>query len=103
MQRTTSKPSQSVDQGLRCEEGHTWFQSFKLTEEECKNPKTICDCFAKSVGNTFMYWVHWDETIDSQDIIPELSPIARISSLTFPQRLTDPYVCLDPKDISYYL
>ena len=37
------------------EEGHTKSQSFKLIEEECKDLKVILDCFAKSVGSTFIY------------------------------------------------
>ena len=36
-------------------EGNTWFPSFKLTEEECKDPEVIWDHFVKFMGSASTY------------------------------------------------
>ena len=60
-------------------QGHTWFQSLKLSEEEFKDPKIIHNHFIKSMCTASTYWIHKDEllsdihqtlsdTIDSLDV-----------------------------------
>ena len=44
-------------------EGYTWFQSFKLTEEENKVPMVIPDHFAKSFGSASTYWIHQEKIL----------------------------------------
>ena len=44
------------------EEVHTWLQSFKLNEKECKIANIVYD-FAKSMGIVSAYWIHQDETL----------------------------------------
>ena len=46
------------------EEGQAQFQSFKLNEEDHKDIKTVWECFAKSKGGTFTYWIDQENYID---------------------------------------
>ena len=75
-------------------EEHLGFQSFKLGEDDCKDPMLVLGCFGKSMSGITAYWINWDETFSDLCQRPsEIVESLNIRNINLIDLCKYPYFC----------